>query len=595
MSTPTPPTEVARGGWRPFLLVWAAVSLVAVLSHFAFAPRMGLYEDDHWLIGVPMCEWASASTVYTEVKGMFARFFQGRPMHYGFGFPLAYLGTHLGGVVGAYVVAAAVWSLNAGLCLALLWKRFGPFVATAGALAFVLLPADTTHPMLHTAFFVHPSVTFLLLSGIAYSRGYRWLAVPLSAVSLITYETAFLPALAWPLLFRDPDRPLWRRCLTHGLLMAVVLGAAAFARMQTGESRVAGTMSDKGAALRKVRELAIVGPKSSFMTFVDRPRWVVKTWRQTAPFSNPGPGRTTTGGVALAAGAAALLALLVARRAGPGVAAADAPPFAGPPVARLVACGLLMVTLSYLIALTRTPEVVDGRMSSVHIGATTGWAVFFGGLAAGVLALLTRLGAPRAAAPVLAAYFCLLAAFHVYVQREYIRAWVAQGEFWRDVAAECPDVQPGTVIIFPLVPATSTAVRHQDWAECMVFHHLFAVPADWSEPPRAYPAGLRAVVRVNYEGYDWNEVERDGDALYWNHWAGMRVRLVPGNVILLHQLPGGRFERITGTMRIHGVDFPLKPREGPAFEFRPHTLYPAMFPNGLTPETRRRVSIGQPR
>lgn len=618
MSTPTPPVPAVRGT-RSFLLVWLAVSLVSTLAHFAFAPRMGLYEDDHWLIGMPMCEWADAAPLGTEVKRVFVNFFQGRPLCYAFGYSLGYLGTHAAGLVGAYVVAAIVWSINCGLCLALLWKRFGPTVATAAALTFVLLPADTTHPLLHTAFFVHPSVSFLLLSGIAYSRGYQVLSVLISAGSLMTYETCFLPALAWPILFRDPDGKFWRRALVHGTLMAAVLGAAVYARTKTAESRVAGVMTDKSAALKKVRELAIVGPKSSFMTFVDRPRWVLKTWRQTARFSNPGPGRNTTGGVALVAGAVALLALVVARRAVP-APAADAPEPEGPPIARLLASGLLMVTFSYVIALTREPQVVDGRMSSVHIGSTVGWAVFFGGLAAGLVALLTRLGVPRAAAPVLAAYFCLLAAFHVYVQREYVRAWTAQGEFWRDVVAECPDVKPGTIILYPLVPPTSEMVRHQEWADFMVFNHLFAVSPEWGASPEAFPLGhLTWGVPRNYDGYDWNEIERRGDKLYLIHWGAREVYLEPGNVILMRQLPGGKYERMTGTVRIHGiylqlkprdeqlavldtqlkivfgVDLQLKPREEQRFNFRPHLLYSSMFPGGLEPETRRRVSVGPPK
>ena len=47
MSAPSEPAAPAPRSARRFLLVWAAVGAVAVLAHFAFAPRMGLYEDDH--------------------------------------------------------------------------------------------------------------------------------------------------------------------------------------------------------------------------------------------------------------------------------------------------------------------------------------------------------------------------------------------------------------------------------------------------------------------------------------------------------------------------------------------------------------------
>lgn len=588
MSTPSEPVAARPAGARQFLLVWGAVALAAALAHFAFAPRMGLYEDDHWLIGVPMCEWNSPGDVWAAVRGMFAQFFQGRPMHYGFGFALAYAGTHAGGLLGAYVLAGAVWALNAGLCLALLWKRFGPPVATVAALVFVLMPADSTHPMLHTAFFVHPSLTFLLLSGIAYSRGRRLLAVPLSAVSLITYEPCFFPALAWPILFCDFDRALWRRLLVHGALMGAVLGLAVFLRVQFGESRVAGAMSDKSAVAKKVGELAVVGPRSALQTFIDRPRWVAKTWQTPGAFSNPGPGRNTTTGVALAVAMAALAALIVARRAADPAdphAAADAAP-----VGRLLLAGAAMVVLSYVASVTRAPEPVNGRLSSVHIGSTLGWAVLFGGLAAGAGRLLNRTRLAPALLPLLALYFGFLAAFHVYVQREYVRAWVAQGEFWRDLVAECPDVGPGTVILYPLVRPTSEMVRHQEWADYMVFRHLFVVPADWAVPPRAYPIGHGSGVAVDFNGYDWNEIERDGDRLFLKHWDGGRVPLEPGNVIVLKQLPDGRHQRVTGAVRMRGIDLPLKETGGPAFAYPPHALHRAMFPKGTQPETHRRVS-----
>jgi hypothetical protein len=94
----------------------------------------------------------------------------------------------------------------------------------------------------------------------------------------------------------------------------------------------------------------------------------------------------------------------------------------------------------------------------------------------------------------------------------------------------------------------------------------------------------------NYVGYDWNEVERVGDQLYWKHWDGLRAPLEPGNVILLQRMPGGRYERLTGTMRIAGMDFPLKPRGGQTFTYEPNTLYPHMFPKGLQGQSHTRVN-----
>ena len=238
MSTPSESTGPAPRSVRPFLLVWFAVSAVAVLAHFALSPRMGLYEDDHFLIGTPMCEWGPAN-LKASLKHAFLAYQQGRPLQYGLGYLLTYVGTHAGGLTGAYVLAAAVWVLNAGLCLALLWRGYGAVAATVTALLFVLVPADTTHPLLHTAFYVHTSVALLLLSGNAYARGRTVLSVLFAALTLITYETCFLPALVWPLMFPSPTRSMVRRCLTHGLALGVVLVLGIAVRVQFGEERTA--------------------------------------------------------------------------------------------------------------------------------------------------------------------------------------------------------------------------------------------------------------------------------------------------------------------------------------------------------------------
>jgi hypothetical protein len=217
--------------------------------------------------------------------------------------------------------------------------------------------------------------------------------------------------------------------------------------------------------------------------------------------------------------------------------------------------------------------------------------VLFSGLVAGAGCVLARVRLGWVVVPVLAAYFTVLAGYHVLVQREYVRSWAAQGEFWQDVAAECPDVRPGTIILYPLVPPVSTMVHQQEWADYMTFKHLFAVPAEWGAPPRAFPVGHKTWgPPADYARYDWSEVERVGDQLYWKHWVGPPVLLEPGNVVLLRRGPTGRFERVTGTVQMAGTELRLKPREGPAFEFAPHKLYPAMFPKGLHPETHWRVS-----
>jgi hypothetical protein len=447
------PVKTTFSARYQFLLVWLAVASVCVVAHFAFSRHIGLYEDDHWIIGTPMCEWNSIDQLLATEKSVLTTFLQGRPLQCAIGFLLAYASTHLGCLPTAFATAGAIWALNIALCLALLWRRYGPLAATTATLVFALLPADTTQPMLHTAFCVHPSVTFLLLSGLAYSRGWRLFSVLLAALSLMTYETCFLPALVWPVLFPDAVRPLWRRCLTHGLALGIVLVAIFFVRVHLGESRAAGAVGDKQAMMKKVRELAITGPKSSGKSFIARPKWVITELKSANGFDRPGPGRWTVLSVMLGCAGATMFALVIARRFGcpsepiastpnsspaeeeptPNTVASETPAFA---LARLLVCGAAMVILGYVVALNREPQIVEGRMSSVHIASALGWGVFAAGAFGTLGSILTRLRVGWTLFPLLAAYLCLLVGFHVLVQREYIRGWAAQREFWQEVAVD---------------------------------------------------------------------------------------------------------------------------------------------------------------
>jgi hypothetical protein len=177
------------------------------------------------------------------------------------------------------------------------------------------------------------------------------------------------------------------------------------------------------------------------------------------------------------------------------------------------------------------------------------------------------------------------------VQREYVRSWVAQGEFWKDVVASCPDIRPGTVILYPLVGQVSPMVRDQEWADYLVFGHMFVCP-DPATAPKAFGVAHNSSTPAGeyYAGYHWHEIERDGDRWFWKHWDGSRHELEPGNIILMrYSHKTRRFERMTGTIHVAGSELALKPRGEPTFEFAPHKLFFAMFPQGLQPDLRRRL------
>jgi hypothetical protein len=561
-TTPPPAGPTCPTDTRRFALAWLAVAVVGFLAHFTLLDGMGLYEDDHCLIGTVMCKPDSRGS-YRELKHWAGPSYQGRPLQYVIGAQLAFRTTRIGGLPLAFLAAAAILAANAGLFLGLVWRPLGPAWATLAALVFVLFPADTSRPMLHVAFFVHPSVTFLLLSGHAYARGRPALSVFAAGLTLVTYETCFPVAAAWPLLFDPPaGRPV-RRALVHGAALAAVLVLAVFARRYMGEWRMAEAMGDKSALAGKVFELVTAGPAAAAGTLVTRPA--------------DGLDATAWTPAALAAAAAGVV-MLAAFAATRGGAPAGHP---GGAYGRAALAGAAMVVLGYAGAVNRDPTCVAGRLSSVHIASTAGWALLVTGLA-GLAARAVAPGDRWVLAPVAAAYLSLLVGFHVSVQRELVRSWDEQREFWRTVMTECPDVGPGTVILYPIQPHTDLAIS-QGWCDYLIFRYLFEVPAGWSSPPMAFPVGhhLWGKVPPDLAGYDWSqEVESKDGKLYWKHWVGDRPLLEPGNVIVITRTPDGGYRRMTGTIPLGGTDFPLKPPGGPAFDFRPRRLYPAMFREG---------------
>jgi hypothetical protein len=81
------------------------------------------------------------------------------------------------------------------------------FAAAVGAAMFCLFPADTTKILLTHDFQLQPALTFALLASLAYAAHRRWLAYPLAACALLSYENAFLALFALPLLLRRWDAP----------------------------------------------------------------------------------------------------------------------------------------------------------------------------------------------------------------------------------------------------------------------------------------------------------------------------------------------------------------------------------------------------
>src|SRR5205823_15053967 len=89
-------------------------------------------------------------------------------------------------------------------------------------------------------------------------------------------------------------------------------------------------------------------------------------------------------------------------------------------IAELAVTGMVLLVLAYGLAFTHfPPTAVNGRGTSVHLGATLGAAILF---ASGAWAL-QRLVKARLAAVVVAAYFALAGGYAMTIERDFAASW----------------------------------------------------------------------------------------------------------------------------------------------------------------------------
>jgi hypothetical protein len=519
-----------------------ASALLVWLAQFHHAASFGLYEDDYFFISRAMGQ--DVSYVLARLS-VFWTLPQGRP--FGFFLPdlLAFVGDKLGGLGAIYILGSLIVILNTFLCYSLLRVRVPPAAAACGAAMFCLFPADTTKILLTHDFQLQPALTFALLASLAYTAGRGWLAYLLSAGALLSYESGFLALFALPLLLRRWERPLARELVRHALILAALVLLVIVARFAVGEVRAAQSVGGVGDIIPRLLGSLVLGPLRSVAATLYQPLRVVPGWdAETLVLAL----------IALVAFAATLWRL------------APAAPPRWRSVLEVGGAGLAMLILGYGLAFTHyPPSAIVGRGTSVHLGATEGMAVLAAAIAWALLSVRPRLGAA-----LLSAYFALAVGYYVTIERDFMRSWQLQRQFWQQVVACCSDVQDGTVLLYELDPnVPTTFIFANSWADPLVLEQTFRFPSEWRVPPRLF--GLTG----------WrSRVVSEGQRLLWwvpgaswdEHWED----LPQGNVILLRPASDGRVERVTGNIALDRGTLHLKDL-GQPMKWPPAQLYPYLL------------------
>lgn len=508
----------------------ALIAALVWLAQFHHFRDFGLYEDDYWFISEAMGK--NIDYLGRRFAIAFTTLPQGRP--FGFFLPdfFSFIGDKLGGLGGIYLLGFAIVILNTFLCYRLLRMRVPLAPAAVGAAVFCLFPSDTTKILLTHDFQLQPSLTFALLSALAYTAGHKPLAYVVGAGALLSYENGYLALFALP-LFVSPcwDRRWLREQVRHTLiLLGIVIGAVAL-RYFVGESRATSSVGGVGAIIPPFVGSLILGPARSLAGMLYGPLKAIPTWDVET--------------VAAVIIGFASFALMLWRLPRVQKNLADA--------LHVLGAGAVMLVIAYALAFTHfPPNALVGRGTSVHLGATLGMSVMAAGVAWMLLALWSRV-----AIGLVAGYLALAVGYYVTIERDFMRSWQLQRAFWQQVVACCSDLQDDTVLIYTLSSAEEpTFIFTNSWADPLILGETFAFPSIWANPPRLFSLT------------EWqSRVQADGDHLDWwvpaaswdEHWEV----LPQGNVILLTRGADGSLVRQTGSVDVAGRTLNLKPSGSP--------------------------------
>lgn len=510
----------------------AVICLAVLPAHFLQLRNLGVYEDDFWAI-VPFL-YADFSTIIDHATYHFSAWMTGRPLNYILPATMAAVGSHLAGLEGVYMLSAVILMVNCLLLFEIL-RRFIPAeIALIGAVFYGLFPADTTKILLVHGAHVQGSMTFLLTGFVLFlspSR-IRLLSYPVASLSLLSYESAYLPFLLAPFLHFCRSKIWFRGLIVHVAFCLTTLVIIGSIRLSKGDARATAVAGGISEAIYRSATSLFIGPATSAH------QMAVSPWQ--------GLFGQDAHAWCVMAFAAIVVLLLVAKlnhRSAQGGKAVDVQPGI-PGLATVMICGLLFWSIAYALTLVDPhypPVRTLGRLTSVHVAAG------FGATVALICALeLIRRILPGHWRMVWAFIPCLyvagLVGHSLKIQDGYVHAWGVSRSFWGQVLTLAPELTEGTVILVEgEQPPQSPVIASNSWADALVLKHFFKLPA-----------GARPPILVMLENSGrLLDFKVENNQIRWKplFWSGVETNLDPSNVILLSSTP-------TGLQRIPSLELP---------------------------------------
>ena len=510
------------------LFALAVLAVAVFVAHFMRFAQFGFYEDDYWSVAASV--GLTVRDVWVRAQDYFTSWPTGRPLNHLLPALLGYVGVRLGGLEGIYATAAAWLVVNTWLVYRLARKVLPSAAALTAGVTYVVFPADTTRQLLIHVAHIQGAMTFSLVGLLLWRRGgvARVLAYPIAGLSLLSYETAYIAFLCAPLLLAD--RAEFRRLFTwaaHAAGCSIVLGLVVLARVVTGgwHSSANEVLGKPTQAVTRAITSLYLGPLTDLRAFGHA---LVEGGRHPDVW---------------AIEAAALLALLLLvwhlrphgeADLGPGKSAKSGfPGSLGWLTVRVIA----VWSASYVLTLINYPPTqLAGRMTSTHTAAALPVALLAGCVHA---AIARKSPNWRTWSTIVAvAGLFLTLSYNQFVQREYVRMWRVQQDFWQQVIALSPDADSLTTILVAgsVSPERSDIIQANSWADYETCLRLFGVDAAGNGPQFTHLGVLGGTVpfrRVD-GGVEWKP----------QYWGGPYRRIDTNDLILLRS-DGGRLSRVS--------------------------------------------------
>jgi hypothetical protein len=501
------------------------LSSVVLFSLYIRAPDYGFYEDDYWGI-VPWFKTPAAEMWAITVSHL-ETWPTGRPLNHILPRWFSWLGYHLAGVQGIYFLGFLVHSTNAFLLYLLLRRWLGHWAAVIAGCFFVLIPADTTRIFLLHSAHVHTSLTFLLVALLLNRTRYGAASYPIAGLSLLSYETAFLPFIVFPLFFVDRKKRI-SRWLIHLAGCAIVLLVVFGVRLRLGDARANSVMSGAGEMLWRMVSSLWIGPETGLQTLAKA--------ASAAPHAQP-PFAFLFAGLVV-------VLLVVLPRLMPEPAVAETPD--RPKMITVFLAGVASWIFAYALTLTNYPPTQQaGRLTSTHVAAVFGLACMSGAFAAYFRSFRMR-SIRIATVAIMSGLVGWLTLYSFRIQSGFAYAWAHERQFWQQVIQLCPDITPKTRIILEGTEAAQNEfILTNSWADPLVLPDAFS--GDRS-PLLFYYNGMGRAADIQYSN----------GQVTWKpfFWGDQRETLDLNDVIIL-QDDGKNLTRID-EFKIPEVPFPLR-------------------------------------